>query len=621
MQKPDKYDFSGWVTKTDILCTDGRTIKKGAFSHQDGEMVPLVWQHCHDNPENIIGHIYLEDRDEGVYGYGVLNNNPRGKAAREGVINHDITSMSIFAHHLNQDSAKNVLHGTISEVSLVLAGANKGAKIDYVMAHSDQWDPDTVAAIIKMPTEDIELQHADQNTERKDENMANEEKKPEAEGKTLQEVFDTLNEEQKQLVYILVAEAKEEGKIEGEEEPAPIAQSDEEKDPNKTLSHEENKEDDMSKQNTFDNNTENTKTTLTHDALNGIMASAKANHRSLRESVKDAGYTDSDVESLLHGSDTLAHSITSVGNFFPEHKLVNNQPVLIARDQAWVGKLLGAVRRSPFSRIRSFAADITADDARAKGYVTGTEKVEEVISALHRTTDPQTVYKLQKLNRDDVLDITDFNVVEFIKSEMRTMLNEEVARDILIGDGRSVESSQHVDETKIRPIWKDNGTYSIKVPVTYTNNDTDTSKLKKIIRAIVKSRKDYRGSGNPVMFTTEDLLTDMLLMEDNNGRVIYDTPDRLARALRVSEIVTVPVMENKTRAGSGDDTGYTFTLKAILVNPTDYTCGADRGGAVTMFDDFDIDYNKMEYLIETRMSGALTIPYSAIVVEEKAATV
>lgn len=624
MPRPSKYDFSGWVTRNDILCSDGRTIKRDAFKDQDGQTVPLVWQHMHDNPENVLGHIYLENRPEGVYGYGSFNESKRGIVAKEGVKNGDIDSLSIFAHRLQQDSKRNVMHGKIVEVSLVMAGANLGAKIDHVLAHSDE-DADDVSAIITNPMEDLELYHADG----KDENMAEENKAPETEeggeGKTLQDVFDTLNEEQKQLLYVMVATAKEEGIQEAKEAMAHSEEDDKDNDSgetdDQTIQHNEsNKEDDeMSKQNAFDaNGVDNTgKDVLTHSMLNDLLASAKANHRSLKETIKEAGYTGEDIAALE--SETLAHSVTTIGNFFPENKLIPGQPALVARSQEWVGKLLGAVKRSPFSRIRSMYADITADNARAKGYATGEQKVEEVIVALKRTTDPYTVYKLQKLNRDDVLDITEFNVIEFIKSEMRTMLNEEVARAILVGDGRANDSPDKIDETKIRPIWTDTDVYTIKAPVVYDVSDTDTSKLKKFIKACHKARKNYRGSGEPDLYTTEDMITDLLLMEDNNGRVIYDTVDRLARALRVRSVIGVPVMEGLSRTvviASGEDAGtYTHNLLGIIVNANDYICGADRGGNVTMFDDFDLDFNKLEYLIETRLSGALTIPYSAIAVE------
>lgn len=609
MPRPSKYDFSGWVTKNDILCSDGRTIKRDAFKEQDGQIVPLVWQHMHDNPENVLGHIYLENRPEGVYGYGSFNESKRGIVAKEGVKNGDINSLSIFAHRLQQDQKRNVMHGKIVEVSLVMAGANLGAKIDHVLAHSDE-DADDVSAIITNPMEDLELYHADG----KDETMAEEtktqtpEEENSGEGKTLKEIFETLNQEQKQLVYVMVAAAKEDGAQEALESVA--AQSE---------NYDDEEDIEMSKQNAFDtNNIDNTgKDVLTHSMLNDFLASAKANHRSLKETIKEAGYTGEDIAALE--SETLAHSVTTIGNFFPENKLIPGQPALVARSQEWVAKLLGAVKRSPFSRIRSMYADITADNARAKGYATGAQKVEEVIVALKRTTDPYTVYKLQKLNRDDVLDITEFNVIEFIKSEMRTMLNEEVARAILVGDGRASDSPDKIDETKIRPIWTDTDVYTIKAPVVYEVSDTDTSKLKKFIKACHKARKNYRGSGEPDLYTTEDMITDLLLMEDNNGRVIYDTVDRLARALRVRSIIGVPVMEGLSRTvviASGADAGtYTHNLLGIIVNANDYICGADRGGNVTMFDDFDLDFNKLEYLIETRLSGALTIPYSAIAVE------
>lgn len=578
--KPKHFDFSGWATRNDIKCADGRTIRRDAFKDCDGLSVPLVWSHQHDSPEFVLGHAMLENRPEGVYCYGTFNDTELAQKAKNQVCNKDITSLSIYANHLQQDEARNVLHGAIREVSLVLAGANPGAYIDYSMAHSDE-ESDSVAATIFNPIEDL-LVHSDEDEEQnqnqnnlKENEMENTELNH-ADDKTVQEVLDTFNEEQKTVLMYLVGQALEDNKNNNNSE-----------------------EDNNMAHNVFENDN-NTEEVLSHSDMSTIFSNAKRGG-SLKQAVAE-----------FLSDDELAHGVTNIGYLYPDHKNVTDKPLFIARDMGWVDVVMNGVHHTPFSRIKSVFANVTADEARAKGYLTkGSQKIEETIAMLKRTTDPTTVYKLQKFDRDDILDITDFDVVAWIKTEMRMMLNEEIARAILISDGRSAVAADKIAEDKIRPIWTDDDLYTIKSTYSYEVGDTDAAKVKKFIKACLVARKSYKGSGNPVLFTTEDVLTECLLLEDLNGRVIYDTQEKLATALRVSKIVTVPVMESKTRT-VGDDT---HTLMGIIVNMADYNVGADKGAAVTMFDDFDIDYNKYEYLIETRISGALTKPYSAIAVE------
>lgn len=610
---PNEFDFSGWATRNDIRCADGRTIKKNAFKDCDGKTVPLVWSHRHDSNEYVIGHALLENRDEGVYTYGTFNGTELGKKAREQVRNGDITSLSIFANHLTQDEGKNVLHGMIREVSLVLAGANPGAYIDYCMAHEDGSN-EGLSATIFNPIENLELAHAcgedDSDSKKKLEHAKEGTEMPTEDKKdiTVEDVINSMNEDQ-QVVVQALAEKINELQTKLDEQTAKHSDdANQNEDPgtdpeNNTAAHADNEEDNTMAHNIFEGTTtENKEDVLTHEEEMAIFADArKSNIGNLRDAC-------------------LAHSITNIGYLYPDYKNVDREPKFITRKMEWVDVIMKGVHHTPFSRIRSVFANLTADEARAKGYLTkGTQKIEEVISLLRRTTDPTTIYKLQKFDRDDVLDITDFDVVAWIKTEMRFMLDEEIARAILIGDGRSAVANDKIDESKVRPIWTDDDLFVVHSKIVWDANDTDTVKTKKFIHACVRARKNYKGSGNPILFTTEDQLTDCLLMEDTNGRVIYDTIEKLATALRVSKIVTVPVMENKTRLGAvgGAEAGLSFDLFGIIVNPSDYNVGADKGGSVNMFDDFNIDYNKYEYLIETRCSGALTMPYSAIVVERQ----
>lgn len=563
------YDFSGWATKNNLLCSDGRTILKDAFKSDDGVTVPLVWNHQHNEPDNVLGHALLENRDDGVYAYCKLNDTEKGKTTKELIKHGDISALSIYANQLKQQGGK-VIHGSIREVSVVLAGANPGAFIDSVICHNDESDEEAVI----YSGESISLAHAEQTTEtKKEETMKEETKKDE---KTVKEIFDTLTEEQKNVVYAIIGSIIEEKENSNKKE-----------EPKKADDIEGGK---VMKHNVFDNDVENKEDVLQHADVQAIFADAKR-YGSLKDSV-------------------LQHGITNIDYLFPEATNVNQTPEFVKRDTGWVEKVMGAVHHSPFSRIKSQFADITADDARAKGYVKGNLKKDEVFSLLKRSTTPTTVYKKQKLDRDDVVDITDFDVVSWIKGEMRMMLDEELARAFLIGDGRLSSSDDKINEQNIRPIYNDADLYTVKVEVDAGENATAEAKTKAFIKAVIKNRKEYKGTGSPTLYTTEDVVSDCLLLEDANGRFIYDTIDKLKNTLRVADIVTVPVMEGAKGAKGGD-------LIAILVNLADYNVGADKGGAVNMFDDFDIDYNAQKYLIETRCSGALTKPYSAIAFEFK----
>ena len=568
------YDFSGWATRNNLRCSDGRTIMKDAFKHNDGQTVPLVWNHQHNDPLNVLGHALLENRYEGVYAYCKFNETESGKNAKLLVEHGDVSALSIYANRLKQQGS-NVIHGDIREVSLVLAGANPGAFIDSVISHGEESDDEAII----YTGEEISLFHADEKKDKpvdkkegsKDTNKTDEKSEDE---ETIADVFNTLTEKQKTVVYAMIGQALEE-----KEESEDNNNNDDFKGGNKTMKH-----------NVFDN--EDVKNdVLSHSDMEAIFADAKR-YGSLKDSV-------------------LAHGIEQIDYLFPDAKNVTNTPQFIQRDMGWVQKVMNSVHHTPFSRIKSILADITEEDARAKGYIKGNLKKDEVFSLLKRTTTPTTIYKKQKMDRDDVVDITDFDVVAWLKSEMRMMLDEEIARAILVGDGRLSSSDDKINEQNIRPIWKDDDLYTIKAPVTVAANATADDKAKAFIRAAIKARKNYKGSGEPTLYTTEDVLTDCLLIEDTTGRVIYDSVSKLATALRVKEIVTVPVMENLSRV----DNGTTYSLMGIIVNLTDYNIGADKGGAVNMFDDFDIDYNAQKYLIETRCSGALIKPYSAIALE------
>jgi hypothetical protein len=573
-----KYDFSGWATKNNIRCSDGRTILKDAFKQHDGQTVPLVWNHQHNESANVLGHAVLENRDEGVYAYCTFNDTEAGKNAKLLVEHGDVTALSIYANQLKQKGS-NVMHGTIREVSLVLAGANPGAFIDSVIRHGEFCEDEAVI----YTGEELTLQHADDPSDKADKKDKKGDDEVDNNEKTIQDVFDTLNEEQKNVVYALIGQALEDKSM---------AQSAIEENENNI--EEDGGEQEM-KHNVFEGReTENNNDVLSHDAIETILKDAKR-YGSLKESF------------LAHADD---YGIKQIDWLFPDAKNVNMPPDFIKRDDSYVQKVMRGVHHVPFSRIKSMHADITADEARAKGYMKGKRKKEEVFTLLKRTTTPTTIYKKQKLDRDDVVDITDFDVVAWLKMEMRMMLDEEIARAILVGDGRLADSDDKINETCIRPISKDDDLYCVKAPVSVAAAATEDDIAKAFIKTVIKSRKEYKGSGSPTLFTTEDVITNCLLLEDKNGRVIYDTVDKLATALRVKEIVAVEVMEGaKTKVETVEK-----PLMAILVNLVDYYVGADKGGAVNMFDDFDIDYNQQKYLMETRCSGALVKPYSAVAV-------
>ena len=574
-----KYDFSGWATRNNIKCSDGRTILRDAFKHNDGQTVPLVWNHQHNESANVLGHAVLENREEGVYAYCTFNDTEAGKNAKLLVEHGDVTALSIYANQLKQNGS-NVMHGTIREVSLVLAGANPGAFIDSIIRHGEFCEDEAVI----YTGENLTLEHADQKPSNK-EDKAGEDNKGDGkvEGKdqkTIKDVVDSMSEEQKNVLYALVGQA-----LEGKD----MAQSAIEENNN----IEDGGEQEM-KHNVFEGKETDNKNVLSHDAMETIFKDAKR-YGSLKESF------------LAHADQ---YGIKDIEWLFPDAKNVNMPPDFIKRDDSYVQKVMRGVHHVPFSRIKSMHADITADQARAKGYIKGKLKKEEVFTLLKRTTSPTTIYKKQKLDRDDVVDITDFDVVAWLKMEMRMMLDEEIARAILVGDGRLSSDDDKINEMCIRPIATDADLYCVKAKVSVGAAATEDEIAKAFIRTVIKSRKEYKGSGSPTLFTTEDVLTNCLLLEDKNGRIIYDTVEKLATALRVKEIVTVEVMEGaKTKVEEQEK-----PLMALMVNLVDYYVGADKGGAVNMFDDFDIDYNQQKYLMETRCSGALVKPYSAIAV-------
>ena len=579
-----KYDFSGWATKNDILCSDGRTIRRGAFSKNNGAVVPLVWQHDHKNIDNVIGHALLEETPDGMRTYGFINDTENGKKAKLLLEHGDISSLSIYANNLKQKGG-DVVHGNIKEVSLVLFGANPGACIDAVtVSHSDDGDFIDEAVIFNdddiLMNEDQTIDYPGEETLSHEESTAPESKSETGEKKvadekkerTVEDVVNEMTDEQKQVVMFLMDKAVENSK---------------------EAEHSEG-EDSMN-YNAFEGETKE-QNTLTHDEMATIIADGKR-LGSLKESV------------LQHSAE---YGIENIEYLFPDAKSLNTPPDFIKRETGWVSTFMNKTHHTPFSRIKSMFANITEDEARAKGYIKGNLKKEEVFSLLKRVTTPQTIYKKQKLDRDDIIDITDFDVVAWLKTEMRWMLDEEIARAALVGDGRLSSDDDKISEEHIRPIYKDDSFYSIKVPVTHAAAATDDDKAKAFIRAAIKARKNYKGSGNPILFTTEEFLTDMLLLTDTTGRDLYESEAKLATKLRVSQIVTVEVMENLSRTGTDTKT---YTLAGIIVNPVDYNFGADKGGSVSMFDDFDIDYNQQKYLIETRCSGALIKPYSALVLE------
>ena len=669
----EQFDFAGWATKNDILCADGRTIRDGAFKENDGQTVPLVYQHQHNDPKNVLGHALLEYRPgEGMYCYAKCNDTENGQLVKKAVAHKDLTSFSIYANNLTQHGG-DVVHGRIREVSVVLAGANDGAVIEYpVLAHSGEVAYDE--AIIYAAPDGFELAHADNKSDEEEKEPVAEEKteqKPEDE-KTVKDVFDSLTEEQKKVVYYMIGQALEDAKgndkdkeddsdekepeikhaAEDEEKPKDESKDDGKtvKDVFDTLTEEqkkvvyfmigqaledakaeakhsidnENEEDTTLTHNVFDQE-QAQGAVLSHSDVTEILNDAKRNKvGSLREMIRDRF---EDNAELMHAIDTTGMTVATgnqvdaagnpygfndAGMLFPDYKALNSTPEFVKRDTDWVAKVMSAVKHSPFSRIKSVYANITEDDARAKGYIKGHQKASEVFALLKRTTDPQTIYKHQKMDRDDIVDITDFDVIAWLKSEMRLMLDEEIARAILIGDGREVTSDDKIAETHVRSIANDAPLFNIKVNVASEHGADAGTKAQAAIDAIIRARKNYKGSGDPTFFTTEDALSEMLLLKDDIGHYMYDSVAQLATRLRVKEIVPVEVMENVTVDGK--------PLIGVIVNLVDYNVGSDKGGAVSLFDDFDIDYNQFKYLIETRISGALVKPYSAMTILDNEAS-
>ena len=574
-----KYDFSGYVTKNNLRCSDGRTIIKDAFKDNDGTRVPLVYMHDHSSIDAVIGHADLENRSDGVYGYCYLNNTPQADTARELVANGDIDSMSIYANQLVSQGA-NVVHGSIKEVSLVLAGANPGAKIDSIsIAHADGSLTDLEdEAVITIGGGTIEHSDTVDKNDEEDNMSANENSNDDP---TIAEVFDTLSEVQKAAVYAIIGELMND-KDDDEAEHADFYDDGDE------LMH----------TNVFDNDG-TYGATLSHDAFNVIMDDAKR-----MGSLKDSF--------IAHSGD---YGIDDIDILFPDARNITETPTFIKRRTEWVAGVLDSAKHSPFSRIKTTMADITEDEARAKGYIKGNKKKEEVFKLLKRVTTPTTIYKKQKLDRDDITDITDLNVVAWMKAEMRLMLDEEIARAMLVGDGRDSSSEDKINEESIRPIWTDDDLFTMKLCL------ENTATTEEVMESILRAMDDYEGTGLPTMYTTQTHLTDMLLLKDKIGRRLYTTVDDVAKALGVGKIVAVPVLKGLQRSytPSGESSEITVDLYGVIVNLADYTVGADKGGEISMFDDFDIDYNQYKYLLETRCSGCLTLPKSALAVEVKTA--
>lgn len=604
-----KWDFSGYATRNDLRCGDGRTIRKDAFKDNDGETVPLVWQHVHDNPDNVLGHATLENREDGVYCYGYLNHTQRGDDMREMIANGDISKLSIFANKLVQKGG-DVIHGSIKEVSLVLAGANPGAFIDNVsIAHADgsytELEDEAIiysdSDIVHGDTEDKEdaseqtiesenttIEHSDSEENTKEEKEMPSE---DAKKKTVQDVIDTMTEEQKNVLYFLVGNAIEGGEAQ----------------------HDDLGDDEM-KKNIFDRTTDENDTQLSHADIETIMSEAITNKASLKDTF-------------------LAHGITNIDYLFPEAHILDKTPQIINDDQAWVSTVMNGVHKSPFSRLKTLAADITIEEARAVGYVKGNKKVEEQFGLLKRQVTPKTITKLQKFDRDDILDITDLDVVAWVKSEMQIKLKEEIARAILVGDGRANSNPNKIDEDKVIPIYKDvspligydsqignhnvsSATFAYRKIIEVPENATPADKADMLIDDAVRARIDYKGSGSPTLFIGPAKLAEMLLLKDSMGHRLYESESALATAMRVKNIVDVPILDTISRIeNEGEETEKTYELAGIIVNLSDYTIGLDKGGQTTMFDDFDIDYNKYTYLLETRLSGMLTKPFSAIILE------
>lgn len=644
-----KYDFSGYITKNDIVCSDGRVIRHDAFKDQDGARVPLVFQHMHNDINNVLGFVDMENRPDGVYGYGSFNDTPNAQTAKAMVQHGDLNSMSIYANQLVQSGTHpvNVMHGNIREVSLVLSGANPGATIDQVsMEHSDGSTDLLDEAIIHTGIQSVSptLMHADtpatnQNGSAPQSNQSNS-------GQTVGDVWSTFSDNEKNVVLSVIASQTglDISKVASNFGSLSVPSSPKMLDPdaaspiydgmddtkkkvanylvgtvlseiekaagNDTDNSDQTTEDNSMKHNVFES--ENlAEPVISHDAFNSFLTAAKSGHvTSMKDFADEFAFTDQYGDVIEHDGNrthSLNYGIQDIEYLFPDYKALQNQPDMITRDQAWVADFVNATHKSPFSRIKSTAATLTADEARAKGYITGKQKQNEVFPLLKRTTDPQTVYKKQKLDRDDVLDITDFDIVVWLKAEMQAMLREEIARAALVGDGRNAEAEDKISPEHIRPIYGDSTVYTIYQSVT----DDTLANADGLVDLAVRARKNYKGSGSPVLYATNDIITMLLLARDKMGRRLYANESELASAMRVSRIVEVPVLENVTRSANSNTMG----LLGLIVNPGDYTFGADKGAGESFFDDFDIDFNQYKYLIEARTSGCLTHPYSAIALE------
>ena len=650
------YDFGGWATKADMLCSDGRIIGKDAFQKNDGLVVPLVWNHKYNSPDEVLGKALLQNRPEGVYAYGQFNDSEHGQVARLLVQHGDVDRLSIFANGLTHQGCK-VVDGNIIEVSLVLAGANPGAVIDSVIAHNDDGYEEGYISSGEY-LEDIKgLTHSEDDT-KGGQKMADKNKdsneSENTDGETPMDVYNTLTDKQQKAVCAIIGQILEEhGIVPDSDKESKVTEKNnkDEKEASAKHSDEPSKEDDNAEDtigaifDTFSEKqkkaayilvmealkdagftTDNAEPKQSEDNKKGKTDKTKGGNEEMKHNVFDKG-TDT-LDTLTHSEMTdiltearksnsslantfLQHGITHIEYMFPEAQMVPDGVGYVKRDDTWVTKVMDGVHKSPFSQVKSVYADLTEADARAKGYVKGAQKTDEVFSLLKRKTSPTTIYKHQSIDRDDMVDITDIDTVALVKTEMRFMLDEEAARAILVGDGRSSSSPDKINEQNIRPIWTDDDVYTVKAAVPVTKDTTDEEKAKAFIKATIKSRKNYKGSGNPTMFMGEDMLTACLLLEDNNGRPMYDTITKLTTALRAAEIVPVPIMDDLKREVSTK----THFLGGIYVNLTDYNVGADKGGAVNMFDDFDIDYNKQKYLLETRFSGAMVKPYGAVAIE------
>ena len=595
------YDFEGWATKNDLECADGLTIRKDAFRVDNGKKVPLVWNHQHNAVTDVLGHAILENRDEGIYAYGSFNNTTAGKEAKEAVKHGDVTALSIWANNLHR-IGNDILHGVIREVSLVLAGANPGAFIESVLAHGEVIDEEEDEGLF-YTGENLFISHGEvkkeDETKKEEEKMEGPENKSEENNnnseKTVREIINDMTDDQKKAMAVVIGQAIKDAKSGNDNE----------------------KEEEEVKHNIFEGDVSPVNY-ISHSDMEQILKDAK-----------DCGSMRKAVEAHIENG-VLSHSVDTTGMevakgkqkygfndpsmLFPDYKSLNNPPEWISRNMDWVSKLMAKVHHTPFSRIKSLYANITEDEARAKGYIKGKMKKEEVFSTLKRTTDPQTIYKKQKVDRDDVIDITDFNVIIWIKAEMRVMLDEEIARAILIGDGRPSDSDDKIKEDRVRPIITDKPLFNTIIKVTVPPNADEATIAKATIKAIIRGRKHFKGSGKPDFWTTEDVTTEMLLLENQIGEAIYKTEAELATKLRVNEIIPVEPMEGQTVTITEGNVTKEYPLIGTVVNMVDYNVGADKGGEINLFDDFDIDYNQWKYLIETRISGALIKPYSALTI-------